>query len=314
MVLSLRASIVICTYNRCELLVDAVTSVCKQSMKRGDYEIIIVDNSADPGSVSENKKRVGRKVDQYLTSSPPGLSLARNVGAAAARTDILLYLDDDAIADRHWVEEMVRPFENARTDCVGGRVIPFFEGECPAWLSIDLYAYISALDYGDHMIPVGVGKYVVGASVAFRRAALDRCGGFPVSLGRIGNTNSLLSNDETAVLDAIREADRQIVYNGAAVVRHFVPASRLTKEWFRRRVIWQAISDVLKGEKSTSAELEQFKERYRTLAGAGLLSGRSIFGLLSVDAAQELYPDSFLDEVGLLYAATRYLIESGSNI
>jgi hypothetical protein len=54
-----------------------------------------------------------------------------------------------------------------------------------------------------------------------------------------------LSNDETEVLERIQAAGHGLVYVPDATVEHLVAAERLTQPWFRRRVVWQAVSEYL---------------------------------------------------------------------
>jgi hypothetical protein len=69
------------------------------------------------------------------------------------------------------------------------------------------------------------------------------------SLGRIGSDFSLLSNDESEVTERIRAMGRISMYAPAATVEHVIDPARLTREWFRRRPAWQAVSDFIQDPK-----------------------------------------------------------------
>jgi hypothetical protein len=56
----------------------------------------------------------------------------------------------------------------------------------------------------------------------------------------------LLSNEEIAMLRKVGHEKVYYIHN--MVVDHIIPDERISLEWFRKRVFWQAISDVLSGE------------------------------------------------------------------
>ena len=63
----------------------------------------------------------------------------------------------------------------------------------------------------------------------------------------------LLSNEETELVSRIRAAGYACVYAPSACVSHFVPASRLQQSWFRKRISWQAVSDLMEKPETTTA-------------------------------------------------------------
>ena len=54
-----------------------------------------------------------------------------------------------------------------------------------------------------------------------------------------------MSNDETEVIGKIAAKGGRLIYAPDAAVEHLVPAERLTQSWFRRRAVWQAVSDYM---------------------------------------------------------------------
>jgi GT2 family glycosyltransferase len=86
-------SIVLPTYNRADLLPDAIDSVLAQTV--GDWELIIVDDGSEDGtgllaSAHRADSRV-RRVDQ----AHAGRSAARNRGIGLARGKVVCFLDSD---------------------------------------------------------------------------------------------------------------------------------------------------------------------------------------------------------------------------
>jgi glucosyl-dolichyl phosphate glucuronosyltransferase len=82
-----------------------------------------------------------------------------------------------------------------------------------------------------------------GANVIYRRDALLRVGGFSTGLGRKGAR--LLCNEEILLQRQLKRLGYATYYDPCISVRHHIPASRLTKSWFKRRAYWQGVSNAL---------------------------------------------------------------------
>lgn len=90
-----RVSVVIPTHNRPDLLLEALQSVAGQSMD--DWEVVVVDDaSAPPVSVDAAATGIaGEKLRVLRHESSRGGAAAKNTGAAAARGEVIAFLDDD---------------------------------------------------------------------------------------------------------------------------------------------------------------------------------------------------------------------------
>ena len=239
----------VCTYCRYDMLAESLGSLARQTLDRGRFEIIVVDNSPDAARSAEEAKRFAAIPNLFWMHEPrPGLSNARNVATLRTTAPILAFLDDDARADPGWLAALLDAFEalGPQAKVVGGRIRPWWGAERPAWLHDALVPSLTVIDLGEERRPLRPGEWVAGANIAFRREALVAQGGFAVNLGRIGGAASLLSNDETDLLERIAATGGVVAYDPAAAVEHFIPPERLTQAWYRRRMAWQAVSDYLR--------------------------------------------------------------------
>lgn len=86
-----RVSVVVPTYNRADLLLDAVNSVLAQTML--DLEVVVVDD----GSTDQTRETVSQFGEpvRYIYQANRGRSAARNRGIHEARGEYLLFLDSD---------------------------------------------------------------------------------------------------------------------------------------------------------------------------------------------------------------------------
>ena len=130
-------SVIIGTYNRCEVLRGALESLMNQDAAGTEYEVIVVDNNStdDTRSMVENlREKLGRNNLVYCFERRQGVSHARNRGITAARGCLIAFTDDDIRPARNWiasVHESFNKFPNA--DCIGGKVLPQQATEFPAW-------------------------------------------------------------------------------------------------------------------------------------------------------------------------------------
>src|SRR6185295_225181 len=107
----IRISAIVCTYKRPDYLRHALQSLRDQSLPRDEYEIIVVDNAVE----METQQVVEDFQDGalnllYVPEQTVGLSRARNTGLNAAAAPYVAFLDDDARAERGWLEALVNAF------------------------------------------------------------------------------------------------------------------------------------------------------------------------------------------------------------
>jgi len=250
-----RISAVVCTLNRAAYLAKAVESLVNQTYPKEHYEIIVVDNGS-----TDNTREVVEQFSQsarvrYIYEPIKGLSQARNTGWQAAGGKYVAYLDDDAIACPHWLEKMMEAFETVEPApaSVGGRVVPIWESERPAWLKEKMLGAYAIADWGDQarFFKPSSPEHHVGCNVAYSREVLQECGGFNVNLGRKGK--NLLSNDEHLIRKYMDSHGLGIYYDPEILVDHLVPKERLTRRFMLRRHFWQGISDVVEWYEESSS-------------------------------------------------------------
>jgi glycosyltransferase involved in cell wall biosynthesis len=112
----------ICTRNRPLQLTRALDSLLAQATPPS--EIIVVDNAPSDASTA---KLVAERFPgiRYLHEPVPGLDFARNRALTAATSDIVAFLDDDAVADRTWCQALKHVFETVPNVAVcTGRIEP----------------------------------------------------------------------------------------------------------------------------------------------------------------------------------------------
>ncbi len=223
----LSTSVIICAYTqrRWETLLGAVASIERQTQPALET-IVVIDHN------SELFARAGAKFDDVRvirSTGEPGLSGARNTGVSAANGEIVAFLDDDAIADSTWLEELARAYDRPNVVGAGGVATPLWRGgREPRWLPREFYWTIGCSYRGlpDQTASI---RNPIGASMSFRREVFDRIDGFVSGIGRVGSTP--LGCEETELSIRARRA-----YPGAVVLH--VPAARVEHHVATERLSW----------------------------------------------------------------------------
>lgn len=118
---SLKISVIIVTYNRAQMLKEALESLTTQS--RLPDEVLVVDNNSSDQTKSVAESFSGRLNINYIFEPVQGTSTARNTGIGHARGNLIIFFDDDCIAERDWLHYMEIPFiRDPAIGMVGGQI------------------------------------------------------------------------------------------------------------------------------------------------------------------------------------------------
>ena len=243
----LDATILICTYNRAAFLADTLDSIAALETPRGvRWDVLVVDNNSsdDTRQVVEARSAAYPVPLRYLFEPTQGKSNALNTGMRATPARIIVFTDDDVRVPRTWLEEAVHPLlGRADIDYTGGPVQPMWGGPRPEWLDErgNLGGTIAVKDHGpEPFVFEERWKTPLGVNMAVRRSLIERIGGFRPDLGR--NGKSLLGQEQAEFFYRSRAAGARGLYVPKMVLEHLVPASRLTRSYFRRWWYWKGIS------------------------------------------------------------------------
>lgn len=228
-------SVVMTTYNRAGLLGDAVRSILAQE-GAPPYEFIVVDNNStdDTRELVAGLAREDARL-RYVFEGRQGVSHGRNAGIRAAHAPIVAFTDDDVRARPDWTHVIVRAFaEFPDVDFVGGRVLPRWPAPPPPWLTRDHWSPLALLDLGDQPVRIDPAnpRTLVMCNAAFRRAALERVGGFdPCYQHALGAVAAC--EDHELELRVLRTGGGGL-YLPDMVVEADVQVKRLTRAYHRR--------------------------------------------------------------------------------
>ena len=212
-------SVVIATRDRPDDLSRCLKAL--QRLKWPPVEIIVVDAS----STDESRALVERQGASVYLSVPPHLAsipYQENYGVTAASGDIVTLIDDDAVPEPEWIEQLVRAFEiGPEVGVVGGRAID------PTYWPWDGHSPIGRMlpdgrrtqGFNGNPRQIIEVDYVVGLNMAFRREVFKEVGGFDE---RFEGTAAFFEPDFCL---RVRRRGYKVLFNPHAVVYH-LPSSR----------------------------------------------------------------------------------------
>lgn len=230
----LRISVLICahTLDRWAELEAGVASVLDQTHPA--HEVMVAIDHHD-----ELLERARARFEPFGVSvldseGAPGSSGARNTGVRRATGDVIAFLDDDARADRDWLEAIAAAHADPSVLGTGGLIEPRWPGAAPAWMPPELLWVVGCSYRG---LPSGGAplRAPIGANMSFVRDVFDEVGGFEEDLGRLRRVPVSCDDTDLAVRAQRARPGTRVLFVPAARVEHAVPPVRTTWRYLRWR-------------------------------------------------------------------------------
>jgi glycosyltransferase involved in cell wall biosynthesis len=236
--MSIEISVVVCTYNRLDVLPRALESLVEQTLAPDRYEILVVDNgSTEP--VGEAVRQFSERHARHRIR----LGYARNKGFQGAMGRYVAFLDDDAKASEEWLSACIRCFKITKPEPmgVGGPIRPFYVTRKPGWFK-DEY---ETRTWGDHPRSLKRGEAFSGSNMVFLKQVLEQYGGFHTGVGVKGVF--LSTGEETSLYQHIwrSRSDATFYYSPDLIVFHLVPSYKMTPAYHLKRAIARGQAEFL---------------------------------------------------------------------
>ncbi len=163
----MRASVIVPTYHRADLLGRCLAALGSQQVGPGDYEVVVADDAASPATRRQTEEFAAssRATVRYVAvTGPHGPAAARNAGWRAARGEVLAFTDDDCLPAPDWLAEGLAALgaDPAASAASGKVVVPL--PDCPT-------------DYERDAAGLERAEFVT-ANLFCHREALETVGGF----------------------------------------------------------------------------------------------------------------------------------------
>ncbi len=225
------ASVIIPTNKNSDIVLYSLKTWQKQTLSSDLYEVIVVDNN------TINKQPVfldfinSCSNMRYLKENIPGATNARHSGARAAKSEILIFCDDDGLFNPECISEILKVYElNSEVSAVAGKIEIEWDKEPPEW--IKPYEFMLAkLDYGNELL-FRKDLFLNGGLFSIKKSVFEQLGGFNPDL--IGDY--LVGDGDSGLVNKLHEAGKLIGWTPFAVMKHlqFVDQHGTIKDMGRR--------------------------------------------------------------------------------
>jgi GT2 family glycosyltransferase len=221
-------TVVVCTRERPGALARCLDSLLAQQYP--GFRILVVDNAPATEATAEVVRSAARRGPiEYLLEPKAGLSFARNAAVAAAPGQILAWIDDDEVADAHWLAEVARALaDHPDADVISGVIVPAeLETRAQLWFeqfgghskgrgfTPDVFSPATAHRQSP-LYPLP--PFGTGANMTFRPGVIERIGGFDTALGA---GTPAMGSEDTLAFTQVLVAGGTIVYQPSAVTHHY---------------------------------------------------------------------------------------------
>ena len=248
-------SIVICSYNRASYISGALDSLYHQSAGLDNFEAIIVDNNSTDNTADVFKQWRSSHANgsfTYLTEPKQGASFARNTGANSAKGQWLCFMDDDAIANEVYVENIIKHIKTTPEAIgFGGRIIPKYIPSEPEWMSYYVSSLVGNFDYAPTACAFENGKYPLESNMIVKKDIYDSIGGFNTQLPGVVGTLRIGGEGKELFYKLLAQG-HTIYYDPAICVHHVVEVKKLTPEY-----MYRVASGIGRGEKTRTLSISK---------------------------------------------------------
>jgi len=229
----MKITVILCTYNRCLSLENALNSIAASKMPEStEWEVLVVDNNSHDKTrmvVEDVSQRYPGRF-RYVFESQPGKSHALNRGIQEAYGEVLAFMDDDVTVDSAWLQNLTAKLIDNEWVGAGGPIHPLWSSLRPEWLSLETkyaLAPVVAFDLGQEAGQISEPPW--GTNMAFRRQVFEKYGAFRTHLGP--RPGSQIRGEDCEFGQRLLDRGERIRYEPSAVVYHPVTKERLTKRY-----------------------------------------------------------------------------------
>lgn len=235
----MKLNVIIPTYNRAKLLSQTLQSVENAYIPSSlEIEVIVVNNNSDDETervIKELQEISGKTKIKYLFEGEQGRSAAVNTGIRNADGDLIAMIDDDIQIEKDWFLQIEKIFGERweEIDFIGGKVLPIWEIEPPDWVKAIRDVGVCWRDYGEEEWQYNKETPILtGGHAVFKAEIFSEVGFYAEELGV--KKKNLASCEDDVMFDKLLESGKKGIYSPKLIVYHYVPAHRLTKNYYRQ--------------------------------------------------------------------------------
>lgn len=241
-------TVLIATRDRAELLQQTLESLACQRLNGITWQVIVVDNGSHDDTPAVLSHFQGSLPLVKLEEATPGKNRALNKALGVARGTILLFTDDDIVADPNWVNEMYLAARRwPEQTMFAGAITPLFQESVPEWIRATHFRYrrLAFCGFRPREQEGYVEQRAFGANCAIRRSALHGMN-FCETIGPQG-TRTYAVGSETELFMRLESHGLRTVFIPSAHVQHVITASHASVRSLLLRAFRAGRSDIALG-------------------------------------------------------------------
>ena len=242
-------SIIIATRNHPNLLNRCLAALSRVQPPSEGWEVLVMDNS-------EKRLRVdnAQVVDslheprfRYVSMTSWGSMAARHQGVELASGRIISFIDDDSFVSETWLQGIEQSFRYPNVSLVCGPNRPEYETTPPDWLDYfwgenehgRYLGYLSLSDFGNEPKEI-LPTFVWSCNYSIRKEIFMQVkGSHPDYLP--DQWKSFQGDGEGGLSVKVAALGFQAHYSPLCSIRHWVPASRMTFDYFGNRAFFNGL-------------------------------------------------------------------------
>jgi len=273
---SYKCTCVVTTHNRVHDLKDCLLSLAEQSIGFDDYQILLIDNYSSDKNLVHNlyvefkNKYPLLNIDYHYEDIVGGMTYSRNRAVKIADSEIVVFCDDDYIAEKNLLRSVIESFDDDDVAIVTGPLIPLYETKPPKWVKKlwrkTKYGFhltdFSLCDFGPKIQEIPY-NFAFWPNYAVRKSFFINGNGFAPD-GFSGDYLRYNGSGELFFSRYAKLQGRKIIYNPNMLAHHKVSNYRFSKEYFDSRYFFYGLGisfDLTRNE----GKLLGFFKKYRII-------------------------------------------------
>jgi len=220
-------SIVVCTYNRTNLLCKVVKKILELTAEEERIELIVIDNNSTDSTKADLMNIAEAEKIKYFLETQQGLSYSRNRGIAEASGEWIFFLDDDGWPADDLFERLLAYVDSDRYSVIGGQYTAWYFYGKKKWSKDHYYSNFPQIKRPKVMTG---NEKLSGGILMIKKELFEKAGLFDSELGMKGN--QLGYGEETEMQERLQKLGYDLYFDPKLKMKHVVAEKKLNVGYF----------------------------------------------------------------------------------
>lgn len=227
-----KISIIIPCRNEAENIGHCLASIAKQTLSKGQFEVIIVDDFSEDNTVKIAEQFNDRSDIKILHNTFAGKKNALTLGIANASNEIIITTDADCTMDPDWLKRMLNTYETKKLNMLCGPVN--FNDSNSLFEQLQQVESAAVVGISAVMLNKHKPSTCNGANLMFSKTIFDKLGGYK-------NHSFLATGDDDLLMHEFYKLDpSKVKYCLGKNVMVYTKACTNFNQFLHQRIRWLA--------------------------------------------------------------------------